>query len=345
MIRRVDELAIDLQGVSKSYPGVEALRDVVMQVRDGEIFGLLGPNGAGKSTLVKILLTIVRPARCRGTMLGRPIGHRPTLEKVGYLPEAARFADYLTGAQVLDFIGGLHRVPAGKRRSRGAKLLEIVGLKDWANRRLKTYSKGMKQRLGIAQALINKPSLVILDEPTDGLDPVGRREVADVLRELRRRGTTVFLNSHLLGEAERLCDRVAILSRGEVVRQGTVAELTREGRSYEVHVEGALPEVPSVLELVDTLGGSIAFEPGKGATVIKLPTARSQLMQPVIDELRRFGITIDAIVPIRQSLEDYFIDVVKPPPPLSPVGSATVIMEGTHRPPPTAVPDRAPSDS
>ncbi|MGI8604594.1 MAG: ABC transporter ATP-binding protein [Verrucomicrobiales bacterium] len=307
----MSQLAIDLQGISKIYPGgVEALRDVVMQVQAGEIFGLLGPNGAGKSTLVKILLTIVRPTRCAGRLLDRPIGHRETLQKVGYLPEQARFPEYLTALQVLDLIGGLGRVPGPKRKQRGLQLLEMVGLKGWERKPLRTFSKGMKQRLGLAQALISKPSLVFLDEPTDGLDPVGRREVADVLRELRRRGTTVFLNSHLLGEAERLCDRVAILSRGEIVRQGTVEELTREGRSYEVHAEGALPELPSVRELVDALDGTIVFDAGKGATVISLPTTRPQLMQPVVDELRRFGITIGAILPLRQSLEDYFIGVV-----------------------------------
>jgi ABC-2 type transport system ATP-binding protein len=332
----VSELAIDLQGVSKTYSGgVHALRDVVMQVRDGEIFGLLGPNGAGKSTLVKILLTIVRPTRCAGTMLGKPIGHRETLARIGYLPEQARFPEYLTGRQALDFVGGLHRVPSATRQKRSDRLLEMVGLGSWGSHPLRTYSKGMKQRLGLAQALINKPGLVILDEPTDGLDPVGRREVAVVLRDLRSQGATVFLNSHLLGEAERLCDRVAILSHGAVVRQGTINELTHEGRSYEVHVEGTLPDHAGVREVVASLGGNIAFDASKAATVISLPTARPQLMQPVIDELRRFGITIEAIVPVRQSLEDFFIGVVAAAPGIPPPSGAPTVIEKAPPLPPS----------
>ncbi len=312
---------IDLQSVSKIYRGgIHALRGAALQVRAGEIFGLLGPNGAGKSTLVKILLSIVRPTEGRGSMLGAPIGHKPTLARIGYLPEAARFADYLTASQVLDLIGGLHRVPAASRKARGKRLLEITGIAAWANKPLGSFSKGMKQRLGLAQALINDPQLVFLDEPTDGLDPVGRREVATLLKQLRQEGKTVFLNSHLLGEAERLCDRVAILSQGTVVRQGTVAELTSEGQRHEIHVEGPVPNIPSVTELVETLGGSFAYDESRNHTVITLATERPQLMQPVIDELRRYGMTIDAILPKRQTLEDYFIGVVAPeaggPPPL-----------------------------
>jgi len=313
MMARVSGLAIDLHNVAKTYAGgVTALRDVVMQVREGEIFGLLGPNGAGKSTLVKILLTIVRPTRVHGSLLGRPIGDRATLGRVGYLPEASRLPDYLTGAQVLDYIGGLHRVPRALRRRRAEELLGLVGLAGWEGRPLRTYSKGMRQRLGLAQALINEPALVFLDEPTDGLDPVGRREVAAVLCELRRRGLTVFLNSHLLGEAERLCDRVAILAQGQVVKQGTVDSLTRAGSRYEVRIEGVLPATGPVQTLLASLGGHARHDPDRAGTSILLETGRSQFLQPLIDELRRLGITIDAIIPQRQSLEDYFIGVVTP---------------------------------
>ncbi|MFN0129203.1 MAG: ABC transporter ATP-binding protein [Verrucomicrobiales bacterium] len=313
MIEIVSELAIDLQNVAKTYGGgVVALRDVVMQVRAGEIFGLLGPNGAGKSTLVKILLTIVHPNRISGSLLGKPIGHRDTLGRVGYLPEASRFPEYLTGCQVLDYVGGLHRVPRALRRQRASELLGLVGLAGWEGRPLRTYSKGMRQRLGLAQALINDPSLVFLDEPTDGLDPIGRREVANVMRELRRRGLTVFLNSHLLGEAERLCDRVAILSQGQVVRQGTVESLTQEGRRYELRLEGRLPADVALRDLVASLGGRVGFDEEAGCTRIHLETDRSLFLQPLIDALRALGITIDAIIPQRQSLEDYFIGVVQP---------------------------------
>lgn len=333
MMAAVSEFAVDLQNVAKTYAGrVQALRDVTMQVRSGEIFGLLGPNGAGKSTLVKILLSIVRPTRVTGTVLGQPVGHRPTLGRVGYLPEASRFPDYLSGAQVLNYVGGLHRVPRAERRRRAGQLLEMVGLIGWENRPLKTYSKGMRQRLGLAQALINEPDLVFLDEPTDGLDPVGRREVATIMRELRRRGTTVFLNSHLLGEAERLCDRVAILTQGQVVRQGTVDSLTRDGRRYELRVEGVLPADAGLTALIDSLGGRVMAEQAGGFTSVYLETARSQFLQPLIDELRRRGITIDAIIPKQQSLEDYFIGVVSgPAEPSMDETSATVIQEPATR--------------
>jgi len=323
MVERVSVPAIDLHDVAKTYAGgVTALQEVVMQVREGEIFGLLGPNGAGKSTLVKILLTLVRPTRASGTVLGRPIGHRATLGRIGYLPEAARFPDYLTGAQVLDYVGGLHRVPRALRRTRATELLGMVGLTGWEGRPLRTYSKGMKQRLGMAQALINQPSLFFLDEPTDGLDPVGRREVATLLCELRRRGVTVFLNSHLLGEAERLCDRVAILARGRVVRQGTVESLTEQGLRYEVTVGGRLPEGERLASLLASLGGRVAFDERHAGTRLTLETGQAERLQPLIDELRRLGVTLESVVPQRQSLEDFFMGVVIPAgePPVSTAG-------------------------
>src|SRR5436190_3963271 len=203
------ELALDLTHVSKTYKGrVRALQGIAMQVRRGEVFGLLGPNGAGKSTLVKIMMTVIRPTQARGTMLGRPIGHKPTLGRVGYLPEHHRFPEYLTGAQVLDFYGALAKVPRKERRQRSAKLLDMVGMTAWGTKRVRGYSKGMRQRVGIAQALMNDPDLVVLDEPTDGVDPVGRRDIRAICSQLRDEGRTVFINSHLLSELEMVCDRV-----------------------------------------------------------------------------------------------------------------------------------------
>lgn len=322
------ELAIDVRSVSKVYRGrIHALKSASLQVRRGEIFGLLGPNGAGKSTLVKILLGLVKPTEASGTLLGQPLGHRPTLGRVGYLPEHAKFPEYLTAGEVLDYIGGLHRVPPSRRRSRAQELLELVGLAEAGRRPLRTFSKGMKQRLGLAQALINDPELLFLDEPTDGLDPVGRRDVAHIMRRLREQGTTVFLNSHLLGEAERLCDRVAILKQGSVVRQGTVAELTRMGLRYEVRVEGVLPQEAEVRALIASLRGQIAHEPSAGGTIITLEAADAMPVQQLIDGLRRHQVIIQAIVPQRQSLEDFFMGVVQgeaeTPPLPSTVSAAT----------------------
>ena len=185
------ELAIDLAHVAKTYQGrfgrkgVQALRGITMQVRQGEVFGLLGPNGAGKSTLVKILMTIIRSSDCRGTMLGRPVGDKDVLMRVGYLPGHHKFPDYLNGSQVLDFFGALSKVPREVRKKRSGELLELVGIEKWAKTKVKSYSKGMRQRLGIANALMSDPDLVLLDEPTDGVDPVGRRDIRNVLMRLR----------------------------------------------------------------------------------------------------------------------------------------------------------------
>ena len=209
--------AVDLSDVAKTYKGrIQALRGVSMKVAMGEIFGLLGPNGAGKSTLVKILMTVISPSRAHGTVLGQPVGHKGTLARVGYLPEHHRFPDYLSGGQVLEFYAGLCGVGRADRKKRRGELLELVGMTRWGDTRVKSYSKGMRQRIGIAQALMNDPDLVVLDEPTDGVDPVGRRDIRNILLEVKRRGKAVFLNSHLLSELEMVCDRVAILVQGVV---------------------------------------------------------------------------------------------------------------------------------
>ena len=196
------EPAIDLRQVFKIYgKHVHALQGVDMHVNRGEVFGLLGPNGAGKSTLVKIMMTVVRPTRADGKILGNPIGHKPTLARVGYLPENHRFPKYLTGRQVLEFFSALAGVDRATRRKRSAEFLDIVGMTQWADTKIATYSKGMLQRVGLAQALVHEPDLVVLDEPTDGVDPVGRRDILDVLSRIRGQGRTVFVNSHALERA------------------------------------------------------------------------------------------------------------------------------------------------
>src|SRR5437016_8277145 len=168
-------LAIDLRHVSKIYKGrVHALQGIDMRVRRGEVFGLLGPNGAGKSTLVKIMMTVVRPTRADGTILGHPVGHKPTLARVGYLPENHRFPQYLTGRQTLEFFAALDKVDRATARSRAKQLLDVVGMTDWADKKVSTYSKGMMQRVGLAQSIVHDPDLIVLDEPTDGVDPGGR---------------------------------------------------------------------------------------------------------------------------------------------------------------------------
>ena len=218
--------AISTQALEKSYRGgIHALRGVDLHVERGEIFGLIGPNGAGKSTLVKVLLTIVRRTAGSASLLGQPVGHRPTLAKIGFLPEHHRMPRYLTGRQAVLYYARLLGMTKRERERRADEMIEIVGMAQAAHRILGTYSKGMQQRIGLAQAFVNEPELVVLDEPTDGVDPVGRVEIREVLLRMRERGTAIFLNSHLLSELETVCDRVAIMLEGTIRRQGTPAEL------------------------------------------------------------------------------------------------------------------------
>jgi ABC-2 type transport system ATP-binding protein len=293
---------VDLIDVAKTYgKNIQALRGVNIQVGRGEIFGLLGPNGAGKSTLVKIMMTVVRPTRALGTILGRPIGHRGKLARVGYLPESHRFPPYLSGAQLLDYYAALAKVPRNRRKENAERLLERVGMSAWANTRVDKYSKGMLQRLGIAQALMNDPELVVLDEPTDGLDPVGRRDVRQLLVELRDKGTTVFLNSHLLSELEMVCDRVSILVDGLVARQGTLAQLTEHTVEYRLAFSG---DAEAVRAKVEALGAKL------GKTTVTVPGGDVAKVNAVVDLLRSQNALIENIVPQRFSLEEILVEAM-----------------------------------
>jgi ABC-2 type transport system ATP-binding protein len=298
-------MAIDVLEVSKRYRGkVNALQNVSLQVPRGEIYGLLGPNGAGKSTLLKILLTIIKPNRCRGVMLGHPIGHKASLAKVGYLPEHVRFPEYLTGRQVIRYSAGLSGICPKFCKKREEELLDFVGMTDWASKKVRTYSKGMKQRIGLAQALVNDPELVFLDEPTDGVDPQGRKEMRGVLQLLRDQGRTVFINSHLLGELEMVCDSAAILNQGKVVKQGRLSELTETSQSYKLSYEGHIGH-----ELREQLGAVCKVNIENSS--IELTSTDAEAMQPVIDLMRSHQIIIEEIVKEKQSLEDIFINAVK----------------------------------
>ncbi len=313
---------IDLHHVEKTYKGkVHALRDVRMQVHAGEIFGLLGPNGAGKSTLVKIMMTVVRPNRAEGTLLGHPIGHKAALRRVGYLPEHHRFPRYLTGRQALEFYGALARVDRPSRRRRATELLSTIGMTDWADKKIGTYSKGMMQRVGLAQALMNDPELVILDEPTDGVDPVGRKDIRDILLALRDKGKTIFINSHLLSELEMVCDRVAILVQGRVVRQGRIDDLTADSRRYEIVIDAAAP--PWVAGDSD-----VRVEAGTGGRcTLVCKGVEAPSIQSILDRLRADKLTIVSVQPVRETLEDLFMRAVTDPKtgrPVAPGASADI---------------------
>ncbi len=318
-------LAIDLHDVTKVYKGrVRALDGVKMQVQRGEIFGLLGPNGAGKSTLVKIIMSVVRPTAATGAVLDQPVGSQASLRRVGYLPEHHRFPRYLTGRQTLEFFAMLSGMEKRARRKRTSELLETVGMTNWADSRVGTYSKGMMQRVGVAAAMVNDPDLIILDEPTDGVDPVGRREIREVLAQFKTQGRTVFVNSHLLSELELICDRVAILVAGRVVSQGTLHELTIGRQFFELEVAADPARLLGVAET--RLAARWAGPPSaqgllKGAIssglrvelqgpLIRIETTDLEAAQIVIDAVRAEGLPLKRWQAIRPSLEDLFIEAV-----------------------------------
>lgn len=295
--------AVDVAGLSKRYGPTTALDELSLTVRPGEVFGLLGPNGAGKTTAIKILVGLVRPSAGEARIFGQPVADPATRRDVGYLPEHFRFPDWLTGEQVLHLHGRLAGLDRAQRRTRVTAVLEQVGLTDRADARLRAYSKGMAQRIGLAQALLARPRLVLLDEPTSALDPVGRRTVRDLVRGLRDEGAAVVLNSHLLSEVEMVCDRVAIVDRGRVRRAGRLTELVAS--SPQVHV---------TLDRVDESAQAALADHGDildiNATTVRLAVTDLSVAPVIAEDLVRAGYRLHALVPARPSLEDIFVDLV-----------------------------------
>ena len=225
--------ALETRRLTKRYGSVTAVDDLTLNVARGEIFGFLGPNGAGKTTSVKMLVGLARPSGGEGTLLGLPLGERRARKKLGYLPELFRYQEWLTGREVLRFHAKLAALPHPEREIE--ELLTRAGLSGRGDTRVGTYSKGMQQRLGMAVALLGDPDLVVLDEPTSALDPLGRLEIRELLRALKNRGTTVFLNSHLLTEVEQVCDRVAVITHGRIVAQGPLRQILGRRGGVRVH--------------------------------------------------------------------------------------------------------------
>lgn len=224
---------------------VVSLKSCSLQVYPGETFGLLGPNGAGKTTLLKLLLGIIRPTSGRGLLLGQPIGDVKVKQHIGYLPENPYLYDYLSGWEFLELAAGLFQIPQKLQRQRIPQLLELVGLSqaDARKKQMRRYSKGMLQRVGMAQALINDPDLVFLDEPMSGLDPLGRYQMREIILFLKASGKTIFFNSHLLNEVEKICDRVAILAQGELICSGSLNQLLGENNTYHIKGQGGDREI------------------------------------------------------------------------------------------------------
>ncbi len=283
---------------------LHALDGVSLQIGAGSVFGLLGPNGAGKTTLVKLLLSILHPTSGAATLFGKPISDYELRRRIGYLPENHRYPDFLKGGAVMDYFGRFAGVQKEQRQQRIPELLKLVGMDKWGNTKIRKYSKGMMQRLGLAVAMINDPDLLLLDEPTDGVDPIGRKEIRDVILQLKQKGKTIFINSHLLSEVEMVCDEVAIMNKGKIVVQGPVAQLTNVGLSYRIQTS-PLPE--SAKEKLRTAFAKLALQNGH----IDVSVQDHAELNRLIDHLRQNQAEIHAVVPQRRTLEESFFTAIQ----------------------------------
>ncbi len=324
-----DGAIVDVRGIRKSYGGwsplgkrqVNALRGVSLQADKGEVFGLLGPNGAGKTTLIKILLGVVKPSDGSASLFGESVGSTAARRRVGYLPESLRVDRHHTARSALKFYGRLSGMASRDIARRSDELLDLVGLQGRDRESVRRFSKGMYQRLGLAQALMHDPDLLVLDEPTDGLDPVGRSEVRKVIERLRDAGKTIFLNSHILQEVEMVCTRVAILAAGEIRGTGTIEQLAHETEAEQVTFELACPAGTDTDESHDQLTAifSAVEECEFKVTPINLEgrTHRVVAMMPeqhrvdeTVDRLRASGVSIVRLEVKRPTLEDTFMKLV-----------------------------------
>lgn len=305
------KLVIEINQLTKDYEvgflkkkKVRALDHLTLDVNAGEIFGFLGPNGAGKTTTLKLLTRLIYPTEGTARILGQPIDDVATRSRVGYLPENPYFYDYLSGRELLEYTSALFGIPKRQASSRADELLNLVGLgRDQAERQLRKYSKGMLQRIGIAQALVNDPEIVFMDEPMSGLDPIGRREIRDLLLSLRAKNKTVFFSSHILSDVEALCDRAAILSRGKLLRSGTVLELSgAQDSALEIVAIGL--DVVSLRGVTESMASLESAAPTPNG--VRLVLADETEVDEALAVIRRCGGKLISINPRRRSLEDIF---------------------------------------
>lgn len=324
-----DAAIVDVRGLRKRYSGsllgrktVEALRGVSLNASAGEVFGLLGPNGAGKTTLIKILLGVVKPSGGSASLFGEDVGSAAARRRVGYLPESLRVDRHHTARSALRYYGRLSGMSSVEIARRSDELLEMVGLKGRDRESVKRFSKGMYQRLGLAQALMHDPDLLVLDEPTDGLDPVGRNEVRKVIERLRDDGKTIFLNSHILQEVEMICTRVAILSKGEICGSGSIEEMSSGSKTDRVTIEvkaddsslsgnDASEQFSNWLALGDAQDLQVTPLPGDARTHrLDVKLESQDRLDAAVDGLRQAGISIVHLETQRESLEDTFMKLV-----------------------------------
>jgi len=304
--------AIEILGLEKTYlvgfwrkRPKRALHPLHLAIEEGEIFGFLGPNGAGKTTTHKILMGLVFPTAGTARILGREWTDPEIKAQIGFLPEQPYFYDYLTAHELLGYYGQLSGVPARDRKRRIEQMLARVGLHDVKGMQLRKFSKGMLQRVGIAQAILHDPKLVFLDEPMSGLDPLGRREVRDLIEQLKQEGKTVFFSTHILSDAEALCDRVAIIHKGELRGVGAVEELTSSVQG-KVEVVWQGTQIPASMK-------AIGAEWHVSGDTVRAVVAENQ-QDAAIDALRRERLRLIAITPLRTSLEAYFVEKLQQPP-------------------------------
>ena len=299
-------IAIETTNLTKYYSKgrVKALEDLSIQVETGKIFGLLGPNGAGKTTLLKLLLGICFPTRGNAKIFQKDINDYRSHQKIGYLAENHRFPEFLTAQQVLFYYGQMAGVEKTILQKKIPELLKLVNLAEWGKVKIRKYSKGMMQRMGIAQSLINDPELLFLDEPTDGIDPVGRREIRDILMELREKGKTIFLNSHLLSEVERVSDEIAILKDGQLKQKGSVQDFISVKDKYQIQVDNGKDSINEICKR-----SNIELKEQNGVYLVSVNDY--QQLNLLIDQLRHEKINITAVIPHKITLEDFFIEVVQ----------------------------------
>lgn len=302
------QAAIRTEALTKTYSsrwaGKRNVVDAVsLEVREGEIFGLLGPNGAGKTTMIKMLLGIIYPSGGSATIMGHDIFDVKTHYYLSYLPEKPYYYDHMTGAEILDFYARLFKMGGTEKRKRIDSLLRRVGLADDAGKPIGQYSKGMQQRIGLAQCLLNDPKILFLDEPTGGLDPIAHIAIRDLILELRNEGKTVFISSHELSDVERICDRVAIMDKGRVVQEGSIDHLLAGGR-----VELIAEKVPS--EMQETLSdGKAIMSLADGRLILDVPDDGT--INQYVDALRAKSAEIVSITPRRKRLDDLFVETIQ----------------------------------
>jgi len=297
---------IQTENLSKHFNRgrLRALDGVSLHVGPGRVFGLLGPNGAGKTTLVKLLLGILHPTAGTAQIFGQPVTNYNLRERVGYLPENHRYPDFLKGGAVMEYFGRFANVPPETRRQRIPELLKLVGMDKWAGTKIRKYSKGMMQRLGLAVAMINDPDLLLLDEPTDGVDPIGRKEIRDIILHLKQRDKTIFINSHLLSEVEMVSDEVAIMNKGKIIVQGAVDQLTNIGLNYRIETSPLAAAMKSQLAEKFAKLGLVNGH-------LEVTVQDHGELNRLIDQLRENRAEIHAIVPQKRTLEESFFSAIK----------------------------------